>query len=58
MRHNIAKITKIYFEINEKYDAEIIAVFEKMGYKNCKVIKDINEKNRMLVIYDLNNKQM
>ncbi len=39
---------KIYFEINEKYDSEIINVLVEMGYTHCMVIKDINGKNRFL----------
>ena len=39
---------KLYFEINEKYDHEIIAVFKEMGFSNCSVIKDLNGKNRFL----------
>lgn len=39
---------KLYFEINEKYNEEIIEVVEKVGYINCKVIKDLNGKNRFL----------
>lgn len=39
---------KIYFEINEKYGFEIKELLEKKGFKNVELIKDINDKNRIL----------
>jgi release factor glutamine methyltransferase len=39
---------KIYFEINEKKGDEIRILLELAGYKNVKIIKDINGKDRFV----------
>jgi release factor glutamine methyltransferase len=39
---------KIYFEINEKLGFETKELMEQKGFKNVELIKDINNKNRIL----------
>ena len=39
---------KLYFEINEKYGAEILEMLSKIGFVDIKLKKDINDKDRML----------
>ena len=39
---------KLFFEINEKYGAEIVALLSKIGFVDIALKKDINDKDRML----------
>lgn len=39
---------KIYFEIHEDYGQEVIALLTKLGYTEIRLIKDLNEKDRMI----------
>ncbi len=39
---------KIYFEINEVFGLETKEMLENKGFKNVSVVKDINDKNRIL----------
>jgi len=45
----LQKNGKIYCEINEAYGNETLELFEKYGYTNCRIIKDLNDKNRFVV---------
>lgn len=38
----------LYFEINEKYGAEIIGLLGRYGYKNIELKEDLQGKNRMI----------
>lgn len=44
----LQKNGKIYCEINEAYGNETLELFKNYGYANCKIIKDLNEKNRFV----------
>jgi len=48
---SLNKNGKIYFEINEKYNQEIIDLANYFGYSNVDCSKDIFEKNRFCVIF-------
>lgn len=39
---------KIYFEINERFGSDVSKVLEGFGYKNVRVIKDLNGKDRII----------
>jgi release factor glutamine methyltransferase len=39
---------KIYFEINERYGSQVATLLEMLGYLSVNVIKDLNEKERMV----------
>ncbi|MEE2699972.1 MAG: peptide chain release factor N(5)-glutamine methyltransferase [Bacteroidota bacterium] len=39
---------KLFFEINEKYDKEIIWLLEEIGFVDIELKKDINDKDRMI----------
>lgn len=39
---------ELYFEINEAYGAETIAMLHSLGYTDCEIHKDIYDKNRMV----------
>jgi release factor glutamine methyltransferase len=39
---------KLYFEINERFAGEITALLKDHGYKDAKVFKDLNKKNRII----------
>lgn len=39
----------IIVEINEQYGKEVISLFNKEGFSNCKIIKDLNNKDRFVV---------
>lgn len=45
----LQKNGKIYCEINEAYGNETIELFKNYGYTNCRIIKDLNEKDRFVV---------
>lgn len=47
---SIAYKGQIFFEINEQKAAELVHIFNSMGYNNAKTIKDIFEKDRMMQI--------
>lgn len=38
---------KLYFEINEKYGKQVADLLEELGYSEVKVLKDLNEKDRI-----------
>src|SRR5690606_35218262 len=40
---------KLYFEINEKYGNDVSGVLQDRGYSEVRVLKDLNEKDRMVV---------
>ena len=39
---------KLYFEINEYYGAEVKEMLQAKGFKNVNIVKDINDKDRMV----------
>ncbi len=39
---------KIYFEINEQFGAEVKSLLIDKGYKNVNIVKDINDKDRIV----------
>ena len=39
---------KLFFEINEQYAQEIIALLTDLGFVNIELKKDINDKDRMI----------
>jgi release factor glutamine methyltransferase len=39
---------KLFFEINEKYGAEILEILRKIGFVDIALKKDINDKDRMI----------
>jgi release factor glutamine methyltransferase len=38
----------LYVEINEQFGEEVVSLFNKKGFEKVKIIKDINNKNRMV----------
>ena len=40
---------KLYFEINEKYGNDVASLMKDLGYSEVRVLKDLNEKDRMAV---------
>ncbi|REG83521.1 peptide chain release factor N(5)-glutamine methyltransferase [Algoriphagus antarcticus] len=40
---------KLYFEINEKYGNAVASLMHYLGYADVRVLKDLNEKERMVV---------
>ena len=38
---------KIYLEINESYGNEMLSLLQEYGYSNCKIIKDLQGKDRI-----------
>ncbi len=52
---NLLKPTgKIYFEINERYGNEVIALLESMNYSTIRLIQDLNGKNRIITALNSN----
>ncbi len=45
---HLNKNGKLYFEINPVYADELMEMLEKKGFKNVLILKDINNKNRIL----------
>lgn len=45
---NLNSTGKLYFEINENFGLETKQMLEQKGFKNVKLIKDLNGKNRIL----------
>ena len=39
---------KLYFEINEQYGSELVQLLRDKSFKNINIVKDINEKDRMV----------
>lgn len=39
---------KLYFEINQKYGQEVAELMKDLGYSEVRVLKDLNEKERMV----------
>lgn len=39
---------KLYFEINENYGVEVKELLEQKGFKNVNIVKDINDKDRIV----------
>jgi release factor glutamine methyltransferase len=46
--HNLKPQGSLYFEINEAFGAQVVELVENSGYVNVKIIKDINEKDRIV----------
>ena len=40
---------KLYFEINERFGKETVAVMKATGFSKCHVIKDLSGKDRFVV---------
>ena len=40
----------LYFEINETYGEEVVLAVKKAGFDNIKIIKDINGKDRIVIV--------
>jgi len=45
---NLNKNGSLYFEINEHFGKEIKLMLEKKGYKKVNIVKDLNEKDRII----------
>lgn len=45
---NLNSTGKLYFEVNENYAEEVAKLLEKKNMKDVLIIKDINEKNRIV----------
>ena len=41
---------KLYFEINEQYGSELVQLLRDKSFKNINIVKDINEKDRMVMV--------
>lgn len=39
----------LLFEINEKFGTETCSALKKIGFENCEIIKDLNNKNRIVL---------
>ena len=46
--NNLNNNGKIYFEINEEYGHEVVSLLRELGYVNCMLIKDMQQKNRFV----------
>lgn len=46
--HLLRPAGKIYFEINERFGDEVAELLTNYGFKNVKVTKDLNEKDRIV----------
>lgn len=46
--NNLNKGGKLYFEIHEKYGKEVVDILVQKGFENVKLMKDINEKDRIV----------
>lgn len=42
---------RIYLECNEYNAKEVLNIFQKAGFKNCRIEKDMQQKDRILVAY-------
>jgi release factor glutamine methyltransferase len=40
---------KIYFEVHEDFGTQVISLLEKQGYSEVRLLKDLNEKDRIVV---------
>jgi release factor glutamine methyltransferase len=40
---------KVLVEINEKFGREVSEVFKNAGFKNVKIIKDLQQKDRIVI---------
>ena len=45
---NLKEDGKLYFEINENYGVEVKELMEQKGFKNVNIVKDINDKDRIV----------
>lgn len=45
---NLKAEGKLYFEINENYGVEVKELLEQKGFKNVNIVKDINDKDRIV----------
>lgn len=45
------KNCKIYFEINERFGLEVMQLAKQKGFKNAVIIKDLNQKDRVVEIF-------
>lgn len=41
----------LFFEINERFGPQTLAMLEQLGYLNCKIVQDLNGKDRMSVAF-------
>jgi release factor glutamine methyltransferase len=48
-QHSLEKGGRFYFEINEKYGAELAALMTEKGYSDIRIIKDLSGKDRFAV---------
>ncbi len=48
-KQKLNKTGKLYFEINENYGNEMSQLLNSMNFKNIRIIKDLNEKDRISV---------
>ena len=48
-KHLLKPNGKLYFEINEKYGNAVASLMQDLGYSEVRVLKDLNEKERMVV---------
>jgi release factor glutamine methyltransferase len=39
---------KLYYEIHNNFGLETVELLEKLGYKDINLIRDLNDKNRMI----------
>ena len=46
--NNLNNNGKIYFEINEEYGHEVVSLLRELGYVNCMLINDMQQKNRFV----------
>jgi release factor glutamine methyltransferase len=45
---NLNNNGQIYFEINEKFGNDVVYLLKELGYENCSLKKDFQEKNRFV----------
>ena len=46
--NHLAENGKLYFEINEAFGVELTQLLTNKGFKNVNIVKDINEKDRIV----------
>ena len=48
-KRNLKNGGKIFVEINERFGKETLDVFKQFGYRELSILKDINNKDRVVV---------
>jgi release factor glutamine methyltransferase len=47
-KHALLPKGSVWVEINQRFGNEVKNIFESLGYRNCKIIKDLDNKDRII----------